>query len=178
MINFFLKLSTGLIVCFLIVFSCEKTQGQSTVKDSDGNPMLLGKQTRSDLEKPPFNEWFKASYEDAKLNDSVLVLLREELKDVQIKVFMGTWCGDSQLHVPQFFHIMDELGYETNTNFELITMSEQKTTSDGLEKKYDIKRVPTFIFYKGGVELNRIVESPKISLEQDILDILQSKGYK
>jgi hypothetical protein len=38
--------------------------------------------------------------------------------------------------------------------------------------------LPMFIFSKKGEEINRIVEFPIISLEQDILDILQDKGYK
>ena len=43
--------------------------------------------------------------------------------------------------------------------------------------KKQVSNVPTFIFSKKG-EINRIVEFPIISLEQDILDILQDKGYK
>jgi hypothetical protein len=39
---------------------------------------------------------------------------------------------------------------------------------------YNIVYVPTFIFYKDGVEVGRIVEAPKHSLEIDIINILNN----
>jgi hypothetical protein len=47
-----------------------------------------------------------------------------------------------------------------------------------LEDGFDITNVPTFIFYRNGKEINRIVESPVISLEKDMLSILAGEVYK
>ena len=35
-----------------------------------------------------------------------------------------------------------------------------------------IQRVPTFIIYKNNIESGRIIETPKTSLEQDLVNIL------
>ncbi len=60
----------------------------------------------------------------------------------------------------------------------MIGVSEDKVSPDGSAKKAGITNVPTFVFSKNGEEINRIVEFPIISLEQDLLDILQGNGYK
>ena len=44
------------------------------------------------------------------------------------------------------------------------------------EKGLNIHRVPTFIFYKDGNEVNRIVESPVETFERDILAISFDSG--
>ena len=50
--------------------------------------------------------------------------------------------------------------------------------SEGLEEGLDIQRTPTFIFFKNGVEIGRIVETPRDSLENDILKIVSGQEYK
>ena len=90
---------------------------------------------------------------------------------------MGTWCGDSKRETPTFYKILDETNYNYN-NLELVTVDRSKTTPDGLEKGYDVVRVPTFIFYKDGKEIGRYVEYARESLEEDMLAILSGKDYK
>ena len=46
------------------------------------------------------------------------------------------------------------------------------------EIKYNIINVPTFIFYRDGKEINRIVELTIESIEKDILKILDGTGYQ
>jgi len=57
-------------------------------------------------------------------------------------------------------------------------MARDKTTPEQFEKGLHITNVPTFIFYKNGKEVNRIVESTVIYLEQDMLDIVSGNKYK
>jgi hypothetical protein len=64
------------------------------------------------------------------------------------------------------------------TGVRLITLDRNKTTPELFEKGLNITNVPTFIFYEKGIEINRIVETPIVSLEQDMLDILSRKDYK
>ncbi|MEM1407485.1 MAG: hypothetical protein AAGG59_11970, partial [Bacteroidota bacterium] len=45
------------------------------------------------------------------------------------------------------------------------------------ESGQNIHRVPTFIFHKNGEEIGRIVESPKESLEVDMLKIVTGENY-
>jgi thiol-disulfide isomerase/thioredoxin len=90
---------------------------------------------------------------------------------------MGTWCEDSQREVPSFFKIIDAL--EANDQVQpIVGLNEDKVSHDGSAEQAGVTNVPTFVFSKDGEEINQIVEFPIISLEQDILDILQEKGYK
>ena len=99
------------------------------------------------------------------------------VKNVSIKAFMGTWCGDSQDQTPVFYKILDE----TNFNYkqlQLVGVGHNKSTPDNAQEGYDIQRVPTFIFYKNSKEIGRFVEYPRETIEKDILKILSNQGYK
>jgi hypothetical protein len=50
---------------------------------------------------------------------------------------------------------------------------DSKKQASGLDiTAYDIERVPTFIIYKEGKEIGRIIETPVQSLEADLQKIL------
>lgn len=139
--------------------------------------MLLGKANRKGLQMDAFKGWFHPGYEDYKVDSETLEKLKPLLKDVTITVFMGTWCEDSQRETPHFYKILDKAGFD-ESKLTLITVSEEKTTPQGLEEGKNITNVPTLIFNKDGKELGRIVEYPIESLEKDMLAILSGKEYK
>jgi hypothetical protein len=91
--------------------------------------------------------------------------------NVDVKVVMGSWCSDSQQHVPDFYKILDEIDYSPD-KVTLIAVNEAKATEGNEIDSLDIKFVPAFIFYRNGSELGRIVESPEKNLEGDMLEIL------
>ncbi|EDP95552.1 thioredoxin family protein [Kordia algicida OT-1] len=140
-------------------------------------PILTGVQTRTAISKIPYDSWFGPNYSTYPVDKEVAFLVKPLLKDVKVKLFMGTWCEDSQREVPQFFRIIDVIK-ASEENIEIITVDEDKMTPEHLEDGFDITNVPTFIFYKDGKELNRIVESPVESLEKDMFTILSGKDYK
>ena len=53
-----------------------------------------------------------------------------------------------------------------------INLDRQKKEPADLLQGLDVHSVPTFIIYSAGKELGRIVETPKVSIEQDIADLL------
>ncbi|MEH6657511.1 thioredoxin family protein [Leeuwenhoekiella marinoflava] len=138
--------------------------------------MLTGETERRELQTGTFGSWFNPRYEEYDINKDVVLQLKPLLEDVDIIIFMGTWCGDSKRETPRFYKILDAAGKKHG--IELITVDRSKTTPEGLESGKDIKRVPTLIFSKNGEELGRIVEYPIESLEKDMLKILQGKPYK
>ena len=137
---------------------------------------LLGSIQRSDLEKDVYGEWFDENYNLHALDNSLIPELKNTFDDVQVTVFMGTWCSDSQREVPAFFKILDAI--EKQIIVRLIAVDEDKMVPDGSATDSGIEYVPTFIFSKNEKEINRIVEFPIFSLEKDMLDILQGKDYK
>lgn len=143
----------------------------------DGGLMLLGRATKDALEKEPFNEWYTENYEQHTLDTNAISNLKTLLEGVKIKVFMGTWCEDSQREVPALFKILEATKFNLQ-NLELITVTHDKNTPQEYEKNLDINYVPTLIFYKNGEELNRVVEYPIQSLEKDMITILQNEPYQ
>ena len=139
--------------------------------------ILLGKSNRKGLQMDAFKEWFTTGYEDYKVDSETLEQLKPLLKDVNITIFMGTWCEDSQRETPHFYKILDEANFN-ESKLTLITVSDEKTTPQGFEDGKNITNVPTFIFQKNEKELGRIVEYPIESLEKDMFAILSGKEYK
>ena len=38
----------------------------------------------------------------------------KNLKNIQVDIYLGTWCGDSKYWVPKFIKLWDELGLNKN----------------------------------------------------------------
>ncbi len=142
-----------------------------------GQEHLVGKKERSDLEATLFNSWFDKNYGEYSLDTETMEKLKPLMKDVEITVFMGTWCGDSKRETPHFYKIMDAIDFD-ESKLTLITMTRDKDTPEGYENGLNITNVPTFVFYNDGKEIDRIVEYPITSLEKDMLAILSGGEYK
>ena len=150
------------------------------VTDEKGKAKLLGPINKKGLEKPAYTEWFNKNYDDYDINSKVVKKIKDSLNDYSIKVFLGTWCGDSRKEVPRFYAILNAAKFPENQLevFALDNVNEAyKQGPNGEEKDMNIHRVPTFIFYKNGHEVNRIVEHPKETLERDIFKIVNGKRY-
>lgn len=137
----------------------------------------FGEFSRNQLENSNHNGWFVENYNAHPLSETLVSLIDSLFSDIEVTIYMGAWCEDSRREVPGFFKIIDAL--EANDQVQrIVGLNEDKISHDGSAEQAGITNVPTFVFSKGGKEINRIVEFPIISLEQDILDILQEKGYK
>ena len=145
-------------------------------KDWDGNEILVGQISYAQMTQ--YTEaWFDKEYDLYRVNAERLDKIKPQLNDKRVVLLMGTWCEDSQREVPGMMKILNAAGYNT-AEMEIIAVDEDKKTIEGLEKKYDLTYIPALIFFDGKNEVNRIVEFPINTLEQDILDILSGKEYK
>lgn len=168
-------------VVFLLFFSvffvnCSSTkQVVSAKKNSQGN--LVGIAQKSDFEQAPYTSWFTKNYEEYVLDTAIVNQLKPLLKGVKIKAVMGTWCGDSRRETPHFYKVLEAAGFNFK-NLTMITVDRSRTTPDNDQAGLEIERVPTFIFYENGKEINRFVEYPRETLEKDFVKILQKAGYK
>jgi thiol-disulfide isomerase/thioredoxin len=145
---------------------------------SEGNaPKLLGKINKEGLAANTYGTWFQKNYSEYTPDISVINQFKDELKSYTIELFMGTWCGDSKREVPGFYKLLEaaEFPMERLTATAVDKAHNAYKQSPGGEHEgKNIHRVPTFIFYKNGVEVNRITESPVVTLEEDILKIIKS----
>jgi len=176
-----------LILLALITLSCGNTVSKSTnnsiKKDQTSKAdvqkdMLLGEFHKEDLQQKPFSSWFESSYEKFSPETESLGTIKEHVRDYQIKVLMGTWCGDSKREVPKLLKILDKANYDYE-NIEMVAVDYNKTTPSKIEEELDVHHVPTIIFYKNGEEVNRFVEyAQEESIEEDIAKIVSGQEYK
>ncbi len=179
-----------LIICILVLnFSCGNKKNITSTKmptpttetpsiaTLNANGDLIGLAAKSDFLKAPFNDWFQFNSENYELNTETIEALKPLLKDVTIKAFMGTWCGDSREQTPVFYKILDATNFNYK-NLKLVALDRSKKTPNNLQKGFNIVRVPTFIFYRNGEEIGRFVEYPRETVEEDMFKIVSGAGYK
>ena len=116
-------------------------------------------------------EW-KKIYADYVPDSERIAALKNMAAEVTIDVYLGLWCGDSKEHVPVFLKIVDAL----DTAGLQVRWYGVGRKADPEQKYYveerEVERVPTFIICSGGEEKGRIVETPKLSILEDMLAII------
>jgi len=168
-----------MILLFLVSFIGIHAQLNFITKDEKGKEMLLGKVDKEGFNSSAF-DWFAKNHHKYLTNDKIITELKKKLKDYKIKVFFGSWCGDSKRNLPIFYKILEEAGFPKE-NLEVFAVDRKKEaykqSPNRDEKGLNIHRVPTFIVYKEGKEINRIVEDPKETFERDLLNIVTKEKY-
>lgn len=166
------------LVILLIVFPLatsaqEKVYNVETESVSEYvDKILNGPITKEGLQKMPYKVWFNTNYKTYIVDtDALKNIKRRQLKGLKILVFMGTWCHDSNREIPRLIRVCEELGIADQ--LELYGVDVNKTSQAGREKDYNVRKTPTIILMRDGVEIARILEEPEISFEQDFEKILK-----
>ena len=145
-----------------------------------GSHFLLGPIKESRLTEGSYGQWFNPGYTNYVVDSEKVITLSDSIGDYDIELFLGTWCGDSKREVPRMLKILEAAGYpkEAIRIYAVDGRREYiKTTPGGEAIAQNIVRVPTLIFSKNGKEVNRIIEKPVISLEEDMAAIIRNKSY-
>lgn len=171
------------IILFALILSFSTIKSQQVnqeITTQNGRQFLVGPINIEGLQSKNYNNWYKASYNNYQTDGALAEIIQKKLKGYQIKLFLGTWCGDSKREVPRIIKILEQAEYPMK-NLELIALDRRKgfykKSPNGEEKGWNIIKIPTVIFIKNGKEVNRITESPIESLEEDMLAILSGETY-
>ena len=172
-----------LIIIISLLFAGQITAqqlNQEIIEDGE-TPFLLGKIDKSGLEGNNYNTWFTKNYEEYEPNSALITIITSEIKNYSITLFMGTWCGDSKQEVPKFYKVLEACNFPME-QLTVVAVSSKpdmyKQSPEHEEAGLNIHRVPTIIFYKDGKEVNRIVEHPIDTFEEDIQNIIANNNYK
>ncbi len=176
--NIMKKIVIVLLFFVSMNFACTSQKNINKVVYSKkvGEKILVGKINRQGLEKAPFRTWFEAGYNSYKPDSSVINEIKKHIaKNAKIVIIMGTWCPDSRREVPRFYKILDEIGFNKD-NLTVYAVDRNFKAGNIDLTKYDVKRIPTIIFYHYGYPAGRIVERPYSgSLEKDLLEFTKRK---
>lgn len=153
--------------------------GTSVVTKS-GQPMLLGHCPLGALQTAPYNAWYDTMYAPYQPDKRTVAQLQPFLAPVTIEVFLGTWCGDSRREVPRLIKVLQAAKFDTASLALIFTSNAAemyKQSPQHEEQDKFIHRVPTFVVYRNSKEIGRIVETPVVSLEKDLLAIVSGEKY-
>jgi hypothetical protein len=116
-------------------------------------------------------EW-QEKYDTYTPNPERIKSLKDMLgENLRIDIYLGLWCPDSRNNVPPFLKMLDATGMPAPLRLFRVERKPVKSIQYFVDK-LQVERVPTFIFYRGGTEIGRIVENPKIDLVEDTISIL------
>jgi hypothetical protein len=154
------------LACFVLA-SCSVLLAMTPQTDTD--EILEGRISQKDLSR---YSWFENTKQQYVPDDSVVKALMPYSQQLHFVVVLGTWCSDSRKHVPAFYSLMDAL-HIRDKHIELIGVDREKRSANVDVAPLRIEYVPTIIVFYKGKEVGRIVEEPKISLEKDLLQMVQ-----
>jgi hypothetical protein len=140
-------------------------------RQTDTDEILEGRISQKDLSAR--YSWFDDTKQKYLPDERVVNALLPYSRQLDFVVVLGTWCSDSQKHVPALYALMDAL-HIGDKHIELIGVDRQKRCETVDVAPLRIEYVPTFIVFYKGKEIGRIVEAPKVSLEKDLLQMLQN----
>ena len=173
------KISLFLVVFTMIFISCktQKNVNQVIYNEVVNQKILYGNINRNGLIKKPFKDWFKTEYDAYTPDQASIDYLKKSIPDnAKFVVVLATWCPDSRREVPRFFKILDAINFD-QSRVSFIAVDKDFYAGDNVDvAQYQIDKVPTIIYYHYGYEAGRIVESPQISLEKDLVDFTKRKG--
>ena len=149
-------LSPSLILFLLISFIC---MADVPVEEVDRDKVLSA------------GPGWKENYDNCKPDPAQIEALKSRLGDVRIDIYLGLWCPDSRNNVPPFVKIIEATGLSVPVRFFAVQRKPGKEVRY-YSDRFDVEKVPTFIFYRDGREIGRIVENPKAGLLEDTIKIL------
>ncbi len=163
------------VLLILPIFAFSQEENKIVYDENAGEDIILGVFTQQGLTKEPFSEWYTLEYDNYSVDEKILKDLDlDKFQNSVINIIMGTWCGDSQREIPRFYKILEYLKFDKH-NIKSIAVNRIKEVPGMQISRLGIEKVPTFIFYLDNIEIGRIIESPEISLEKDIVKIYSNK---
>jgi hypothetical protein len=160
------------VLTFSLSVSGQEKQEEKRINYFNPETWLLGDFSPSEFLKEPHQAWYANEFDNYMFDDDAFVELADiPADDIGIVIVLATWCPDSRRELPRFMKIIGSWGYPEERIRFIGTDSEKIAPVENYES-FDIDRVPTFIFYRDKVELGRIIEYPKASLERDMVNIL------
>jgi tetratricopeptide (TPR) repeat protein len=198
----FLQKNMNFTRFFLLAASIIAVQAASILAQTASTPTkeepkvqhLLGKCALADFKKAPYNVWYDEGFKAYTPNASVYAALKQtNVAKLRFKIFLGTWCGDSQREFPRLARLLQELGVPEHS-IEIIGVnnadSAAKRSPTNEEQGADIFRVPTVQIFEqankqqankqqkaGTQEIARVVEYPAETWERDLLRIMRGETY-
>ncbi len=169
-----------LIMSLLLCYVLNAQLINQEISLENGQKFLVGEITKEGLQQSYYTKWFQTNYDNYQVDETIISNIKEDLQSYHVLVFLGTWCGDSKREVPRFLKIL-ETANVPDDHLKIVALDKRKgkykQSPTGEEWGLQILRVPTIVILKNGREINRIIETPNSTLEEDLHKIIKREGY-
>jgi len=120
-------------------------------------------------------KWYNPSQQNYKPDTGIVnALAKVKGAKMQLVVFGGTWCEDTQSILPKFFKLQEMSGVPDN-NITLFGVNRAKVSLGHIAEALGVINVPTIIVLKDGKELGRVVEYGKTGKwDKELADIINT----
>lgn len=118
--------------------------------------------------------WY-AAYSDASVDQQAAEALAKVAPGAEVDVYLGVWCGDSVREVTRFWKALDVAG-EVSFEVDHIGLDRQFEAGEVSLEGLDVIAVPTFIVYRDGEEVGRVVERSPENIETHLLGLLTGEA--
>ncbi len=154
-------LKTLLTFCFIITSYLLAAQAEYQILNDPGHPeakILRGTINKYLVQNDSSYKWYAPSQQSYKPDTAILNALEKvKASKMQLVVFGGTWCEDTQNILPKFFKLQEMSGVPDD-NITFFGVSRSKVSLGHIAEAFGIINVPTIIVMKAGKELGRVVE--------------------
>ena len=132
-------------------------------------PPVIGAIERADLEarQPVYARHARAYRPDA----AAVAALAAHKEPVEILAFFGTWCSTCKTVLPGLLASLDAAANPALT-LTCVGVDEELKQPEDMIGEFDVKGTPTIIVLISGMEIGRIVDEPRKSVEADLAAIL------
>ena len=162
-----IKTITGVL---LLLFTAKFATSQNMITNLD--TVITGPISLAQLEQ---FQWFATGFISFKPDSqSVAQINKARTKGMKITVIAGSWCEDTQKHLPSFMKVLHEAKWPQDA-VSIYFLDRDKKSPEGYENTYGVSLVPTFILWDNDKELGRIVEYFSIGPEADLLMLMMVK---
>jgi thiol-disulfide isomerase/thioredoxin len=132
-------------------------------KDTDGSKMLRGIIQKELITNDTSFAWYQLNANLTKPNANAVAAVAAKASAINIVIFGGTWCEDTQQLLPKYLNLLNAANF-ANERLTIVAVDRAKTTVANLHKTFNVTNVPTCIVLKDGKEIGRIVEFGKTAL--------------
>lgn len=165
------RLNRRIIGSFLVILIISALNAAAPLSRTDKSPKKVGAEAILNHSQ----EWREA-FAIARWDEYMVQLLAAKTgPEITVDVYFAFWCSDSLVHVPTFMRIIDRIreisGDQLTVNYYTVERKASKKVKYYVESM-KVERAPTFIIFREGKELGRIVENPEKNLSEDFLAIV------
>ncbi len=123
---------------------------------------------------PEFSKWYTLNQQGYNPDTSLVNAFEKGKNKIQLVIFGGTWCDDTQYILPKLFKLQDMSGIPDSV-ITLFGVDRKKVALGHIAEAFNVTAVPTIIIMKDGKEMGRTVEYGKTGKwDKELAEIIKA----